>query len=44
MLKFYLKLAEKYSLVNKVLYTQCVRTHEHVGMLGLVPNRGIGAE
>ena len=25
----YLKLAKKYSLYNKVLYTQCVRAHEH---------------
>ena len=33
----YLKLAKKYSLYNKVLYTQCVRAHEHVGV-------GIGTE
>lgn len=28
MLKLYLKLAKKYSLYNKVLYTQCVRAHK----------------
>ena len=33
----YLKLAKKYYIVNKVLYTQCVRAHETVDMFELQP-------